>query len=160
MDRKNQKSNALLYGQVEAAIAAVFGMKPEDMKALKARLHYMRNIGVPEGLARPGSGQKIAYSRYQAFEMLLTVALERGGYTPRVAAMAGPSITTSQALFDPLKGKDLYVFLAPPEEGIAACSYCRGLDGLMKDVAQAELDSFFALNISAFARKLNEALPK
>ncbi len=86
-----QLEKTVAYGVVEAVIAEVLKIKPEGIGALRARLRHLRNLGVP-ALPRPGSGKKIRYSHRQAFEMLITVILEHGGFTPRLAISVAPDI--------------------------------------------------------------------
>ena len=150
---------AFQYGQVEAAIAEVLGIKARGFGALRARLRHMRNIGVPE-LPRPGSGQKITYSKSMALEMLLTVTLERGGFTPRIAALAGPRIASVSWNYHPDQGEDVFVIVgAPDEEEKGGLLYwAKGGRQLLVHIESHGLDSFFVMNVSALLRKLNKAL--
>src|SRR5271165_958624 len=85
------QSETMTYGVVEAVIAEVLDVPPKMIGALRARLRHLRNLGVP-ALPRPGSGKKIRYSYRQAFEMLTTVILEHGGFTPRLAISAAQDV--------------------------------------------------------------------
>lgn len=82
----------LRYGDVETALAAVLKVEPKRMGAFRARLQHLRNIGLPSGLPKPGSGRQIAYSNRQALEMLLALVLEELGQSPQAAAVLSASI--------------------------------------------------------------------
>jgi len=92
MNGKKTQQNVFPYGVVEAALAEVLSIEPERMKAFRARLLHLRNLGVPSVLAKPGSGRKIAYSLRQVLEMLFALVLEDGGFTPRGAKTIGPKM--------------------------------------------------------------------
>jgi hypothetical protein len=158
-----QSEVGLTYGVVEAVIAEVLGIEPEGIGALRARLRHLRNLGVP-GLPRPGSGKKIRYSRRQAFEMLTTMILEHGGFTPRLAISAAQDIIGgARQLAD---DEDVYALFvtasdatAPEQE--ARLVYGRFVSGekeLLEELK--ELGAGFFLNVSALARNFENALAK
>jgi hypothetical protein len=91
MSKKTQQS-VFTYGIVEASLAEVLEIEPGDMKAFKGRVRHLRNLGLPSGLPKPGSGKSISYSLDQVSEMLFALALERTGYTPRAAVSMAPGV--------------------------------------------------------------------
>jgi hypothetical protein len=81
------------YGQVEAALATVFEVEPDEMSAFRGRLRHLRNIGCPE-LPKVGSGQPVEFSREAAIEMMLALELATLGIAPRHAAQAAKYYAT------------------------------------------------------------------
>src|SRR5262245_14165582 len=81
----NSHAGSMPFGQIENILARVFGVELAGRKVLVARLKHLRTIGVPE-LARPGSGQRLLYTKDMAFEMLFAAGWENLGQTPRIAA--------------------------------------------------------------------------
>jgi hypothetical protein len=75
------------YRHVEAALATVFEIKPDEIGAFRGRLRHLRNIGAPE-LPKPGSGQQIEYTREHVVEVMLAVELATLGVAPRHAVRA------------------------------------------------------------------------
>src|SRR5438105_3638663 len=99
------------YGQVEAALAEVLKIPPENMGAFRARLRHLRNIGLLN-LPKPGSGRSIAYSWQQAVGMLLAIQFENVGVAPRVAANTVPQIAAMMVRHQ--RGdQDTYVAIYP-----------------------------------------------
>ncbi|MGA7326907.1 MAG: hypothetical protein WBX25_21060 [Rhodomicrobium sp.] len=88
MEQPVGKSVVLRYGHIEAALAEIMNIEPENAKAFHARLRHLRNIGVPAGLPTPGKGQAIKYTRKHALELLIAVSLQNAGIGPRAAAKA------------------------------------------------------------------------
>ena len=72
-------------GHVEAALARVFSVEPDELGPFRGRLRHLRNIGVPD-LPKPGSGRQIKYSRQNIIEMMLALEFEAMGVSPRYAA--------------------------------------------------------------------------
>jgi len=70
------------FGQMEAALAALFGVPPAKMTAFHGRLQYLQVRGLPIGV-RAGRGQKIEYSREQGLQFLLALFLEQHGVDPK-----------------------------------------------------------------------------
>jgi len=116
MNGKKTQQNVFPYGVVEAALAEVLNIEPERMKAFRARLLHLRNLGVPSVLPKPGSGRKIAYSLRQVLEMLFALVLEDGGFTPRGAKAIGPKMMRafeserSRRALEGLAEEDIYMF--------------------------------------------------
>lgn len=78
------------YGEIEAALARVFEVPREELGAFRGRLRHLRNLGVPD-LAKPGSGQRVEYTRQNAIEIMLALELAALGVSPRHAAEAAKS---------------------------------------------------------------------
>jgi hypothetical protein len=117
---KQETEKSHLYGDIEAAIIEALAVKPEGVKALRARLLHLRNLGVPK-LPKPGSGKKIDYTWLMGFEMLVAVALERGGYTPRLAALVGPQICRHASIYTPSTPLPTFAVLTPENEVTLDC---------------------------------------
>jgi hypothetical protein len=86
-DRMGVIAEPYRYGQVEAALAKVAELEPDEMSAFRGRLRHLRNIGCPE-LPKVGSGQPVEFSREAAIEMMLALELAALGIAPRHAARA------------------------------------------------------------------------
>jgi hypothetical protein len=91
----SKKSRTFPYSAVETILGEVFNIEPGSMKSFKAKIRHLRNIDVPRGLPRPGSGHSIEYSFDQILQVAFAMALELHGITPRVAASWGPSMLES-----------------------------------------------------------------
>ena len=119
-------------------------------------------LGVP-GLPRPGSGKKIRYSRRQAFEMLTTMILEHGGFTPRLAISAAQDLRGARQWAD---DEDVYALLVTARDGTAPEQEARLVYGRFvrgeKELLEAlkELGAGFFLNVSALERDFENALAK
>jgi hypothetical protein len=74
----------LRYQHIEGAMAAMFRVSPEHIKALRARLRHLRNLGVPE-LPKVGSGVQLSYRLDAAREIYLALEFSRSGISPNVA---------------------------------------------------------------------------
>jgi len=148
------QSETMTYGVVEAVIAEVLDVPPKMIGAMRARLRHLRNLGVP-ALPRPGSGKKIRYSYRQAFEMLTTVILEHGGFTPRLAISAAQDIwgTASEWQGD----EDLYALLVTSSDvtGFGG-EFVRGDRELLE--ALKKCGAAFFLNVSGLKRDFESAL--
>jgi len=88
------------YKQVEAALAASLGVKPNKRAALRARILYLKKLGLPK-LPKVGSGQQIDYTERNALEILLALLLERGGQAPELAARFAVTILATKQIFGP-----------------------------------------------------------
>ena len=147
---------ALPYGAVEEAIARVLGIGAADRPALNARLRHIRSRGA---LPRPGSGRKIRYSYRQAFEMLATVTLEHGGFTPRLAMSAAQDIYG--AAFEQ-SAEDIYALLAVDHtgEGQEARLVCGQILKSERELlkALARFRAGYFVNVSALEKDFKHAL--
>jgi hypothetical protein len=74
------------YVHVEAALAQVLSVPSEKRLAFAARIRHLRNIGIPRGLSKPGSGQKIGYHGWQVMHVLTCLLLELHGHSPASAS--------------------------------------------------------------------------
>jgi hypothetical protein len=88
------------YKQVETAVAASLDVKPSKMAALRARILYLRKLGLPK-LPKVGSGAQIDYSERNALEILIALLLERGGQTPKNAAQFAVNHLAALPIFGP-----------------------------------------------------------
>lgn len=99
------------YKQIEEVLSKVFSVSPAKRKAFRARLRYLRNIGVPYDLQTPGSGSPISYTRDHLVELLIALELETLGIPPRRALSL-----YNEVLRFPLHdvfGPDIYMILRP-----------------------------------------------
>jgi hypothetical protein len=78
-------SMKLQYRHVESALVRLFGVDNSHIGAFKARIRHLRNLGVPH-IVKPGSGDRVEYTRVNVAEMALALELERFGKPPREAA--------------------------------------------------------------------------
>jgi hypothetical protein len=82
------------YTAVEAALAEVLNIPEDGLKAFRARIRHIRNLGIPAG-DRPGSGKKLFYSFHQVVETAFILVLQNAGFTPRIAISMAPKILLS-----------------------------------------------------------------
>jgi hypothetical protein len=183
MNVKKTQQNVFPYGVVEAALAEVLNIERERMKAFRARLLHLRNLGVPSVLPRPGSGRKIAYSLRQVLEMLFVLVLEDGGFTPRGAKAIGPKMMRafeeerSRRALEGLAEEDIYfstvtrtavgwgpitkIIEIEPSSGYGFVT-CVGF-GELTHYLENELkqsNSSFLINASVLVAKMEKALTK
>jgi hypothetical protein len=159
MRGNKQKPETLYgYGQVEAAIAEVQSIQPENIGTLRARLRALRTIGVPQ-LPKTGSGKKLPYSRGMAFEMLLTLELDHAGFPPRIAALAAPKIRNYLSSDVDEAEKDFYVIVESPERG-GRLMRAVGEEQLVKMIKDYAPNSFILLKLSTIVRQLDTALAR
>ena len=148
-----KKSNKeLRYKHIEAAVFAVAGVQPEAIRAFRARLRHLRNIGLPE-LPSSGSGKHIVYSRRQALEILIALQMENIGHKPQSAAIISQSIVR-QSPYGQHQGNDCYVIASAPSEGRPEYKMMYGLVDAPK-IMKSGPDIFTVVNVSALIRKLN-----
>ena len=85
----------LRYGDVERALVRAFKIQDTDVKAFRARIRHLRNLGVPD-LPKSGSGRQISYTLDHARELYLALRLNQLGMMPdaiaRLFARIRPSI--------------------------------------------------------------------
>src|SRR5258705_8194600 len=70
------------FGEMERALAALFGVAPAKMTAFHGRLQFLQVRGLPLGV-RAGRGQKIEYTREQGLQFLFALFLEQHGVDPK-----------------------------------------------------------------------------
>ena len=68
------------YKEVEAALAKVHDVDPENLGALKGRIIHMQRIGI--GVASPGRGKKIEYTYEQVAVWAYCLQLSEYGLDP------------------------------------------------------------------------------
>jgi hypothetical protein len=154
-----QSEKFLSYGILEEAIAKVLKVDSKGRPALNARLRHIRSRGA---LPRPGSGKKIRYSRSQAFEMLIIVILEHGGFTPRVAMAAANDIygASLQAGYEDVFAVLVTTSCVPKneeqEDRLVYGHFVRGENELLE--AMRMFRAAFILNVSAIANDFAQVL--
>jgi hypothetical protein len=89
------------YGIIEAALAAVFNVRPV---AMRARIRHLKRHNIPTGVSSPGSGYTIPYSRSMSLELLFACAFEAVGIKPSGIAIIAPRVAQAyeRHLADPL----------------------------------------------------------
>jgi hypothetical protein len=159
MNLQQLESAELLYGDIEIALIRTLGIKLERIDAFRARLRHMRNLGVPS-VPKVGSGRKIMFSYSQALEMLITVALEHGGYTPRVAVVAGPGIVRMYADQAKKIEGDIWVAVPPAEADNPVCAF--GSHEQLHEMEKLKTlpPLYFRMNLSRLIRQFEWALVK
>ena len=81
-------SSVFSYARVESVLAELHLQPPSRLPAFRARLRYLRTLGVPlaEG---PGKGKRFEYSREHLWQIALALELSALGIAPDIcAAMA------------------------------------------------------------------------
>ena len=74
------------YGHVEAALARLHGVPEERVKAFRARIRHLRNVGIPQ-LPAAGSGRHIQYTRDHVAELYVGLELLHCLWSPQGVAM-------------------------------------------------------------------------
>lgn len=100
------------YGQVVAALSAVFGITPRARNAFRGRLQHLRDLGVPPH-ERAGTGPAAVYHHEDGLAMLLALELQRRGRSPKVAATTALSIVQRGPLPD-LGGEHTFLVFDQP----------------------------------------------
>jgi hypothetical protein len=139
--------------EVEAALAQVMNVKPQDLGAFRARLRHLRNIGLPR-LPKIGSGKAIDYSTRHALEMLLALELEDAGQTPCYSAAAVAASLIRQSPRGEYRGSETYACI---RKGELAYAMMHGKKAFLEFLDKAP-DTFLIINITSCEKKLNAAL--
>jgi hypothetical protein len=140
------------YRHIEAALAALMRINRRSIKAFRAKLRHLRNIGVPR-LPSPGSGSPIEYSRRHALELLIALELEKLGQSPRSVAMNAPSIVR-QSPYGQFEGQDCCVIFSEDQPGYVITWTEQGFSEFMRKAP----DVFMVINVSGCVRRLDVAL--
>jgi hypothetical protein len=153
-------NDALRYADAEAILGRVFEVGANELPAFRARLRFMRKIGIR--LPTPGQGARIEYKWAHLFE--LTVALKLHAVArPKVVAMLAQSIIR----MCPYRGGyletpsevdgDMFAILDPLSERPQHVSIF-GLSAFHEFLTGTAPDVFAVVNVSECARKLQEAI--
>jgi hypothetical protein len=178
----------LRYKHIERGLAAALDIKPGEMAAFRARLLYLRNMGVPK-LPSVGSGQQIAYTERHALEIFLAIQFERGGQAPKNAAQfARTIVNTLPPFFGPngelrldeyvarQKSKELHagdIRIAVEASDQPTCMWVEGWNNEMLSVIEQQFmeerpgrkrrdqcPPFLIVNISAWIKRLQLELKR
>jgi hypothetical protein len=139
------------YRHIEAALAALMRINRKSIKAFRAKLRHLRNIGVPR-LPSSGSGRPIEYSRRHALELMIALELEKLGQSPRTVALNAPSIVR-QSPYGQHEGQDCYVVIYEDKPGYIITA----AEGFPEFMTKAP-DVFTVINVSGCVRRLDAAL--
>ena len=71
------------YKEIETALARMHDIHPSALKAFRARLRHLRNLGIPD-LPKVGSGSRVAYSLDNAEELAFALELMQFGIAPAI----------------------------------------------------------------------------
>jgi hypothetical protein len=163
----NQPVKELRYKHVETALAELFDVADGQMGAFRARLRYLRKIGVPE-LAKVGSGSQLTYSREQAIEMMLALHVSQLGASPKWFAStkrAQPDFLDKISA-NPKQGDAFSVIvptrlLATEKEGSRVTVLTmNGKENLMRWQSKSKMHSYSVINLSQLIRELDQNLAK
>lgn len=77
----------LRYQHIERALAGWYGISHSDMKAFKARIRHLRNLGVPS-VEKVGKGTQLTYTRRHLWEIFIALELTKIGISPATAALS------------------------------------------------------------------------
>ena len=94
--RRHKQPPTYQYKDLELAMARNFKVNMQDLPAFRARIRHLRNLGVPKH-KKPGSGQKISYSRADAIQLLIALEAELLGLPPKVAASFSAAVMETHA---------------------------------------------------------------
>lgn len=158
------KTISLRHGHVQAALADLMRVKPDDMPAFQARLRHFRNIGVPSGLPEVGRGGVVDFTRRNIFELFVALEMHKAGLPPKHAALFAVEMMGRTAeVFDRLcRGDDIYAILYPSDSYdfsvMPKWDLCdpESLPDRLKDALQ--FSSFTVLNLSSLTKRLTNAL--
>jgi len=157
----------LRYKHVEAALIRYFDVPDQQMGAFRARLRYLRKIGVPD-LAKVGSGSQLTYSREQTIEMMLALQVSQLGASPKWFAStkrAQPDFLEKISAH-PKRG-DAYSIIVPKKllsadkDGSQVSILTMiGPDNLLRWISKATVRSYSVINLSQAIRELDQHLTK
>ena len=169
LDGKKMQQRMFAYSSIERALAEVLSIEPKERKSFKAKIRHLRDINVPRNLPRPGSGKDAECTFTQVLEVAFALALEKRGFTPRLAASWGPRIADD--LRRHIAPDDIYCVFSTsiqpllrylglePGEGFALVPGFETLAHVLKDqLVDRETDSVLVINATRLARKVEQAL--
>ena len=157
----------LRYKHVEAALVRYFDVPEQQIGAFRARVRYLRKIGVPD-LAKVGSGSQLTYSREQAIEIMLALQVSQLGASPKWFA------STKQSQPDFLekisahpKRADTFSIIVPKkllstdkDGSQVTVLTVNGKEGLTQWLSKASVHSYSVINLSQTIRELDQQLAK
>jgi hypothetical protein len=159
--------NDLRYKHVEAALVRYFAVPEQQLGAFRARLRYLRKIGVPD-LAKVGSGSQLTYSREQAIEMMLALQVSQLGASPKWFAStkrAQPDFLDTISAH-PKRGDAFSVIIpdkllsADKDGSRVTILTISGKKNLMRWISNASVHSYSVINLSQTIRELDQHLAK
>jgi hypothetical protein len=151
------------YGQVEEAVIRQFEVDDRRLGAFKARIRHLRRFDCPS-IAKSKSGGAADYSRLNAFELAIALALENVGLSPKQSA-AHAFLMAPEALGAlERSGKACYLVLLPdvddpalsPGEAGGQSIICEGEKELMGVIEN--MPAMGVVNVSMLVRDLDLAL--
>ena len=165
LEHAKRNSAGLRYGEVEAILASVHWIYPGEIKAFRAKLRHMRNIGIPEGIGEPGKGKVLRFTKEQVLEMLISLDLQAAGWAPYDTQQIVSKIVKDWKLAGAEEAPDHYAVLSLSIGGNAlapkySVSMCKGFERASALVSQNSSRLHTVINVSASARSLDEALGK
>ena len=160
-------SHDLRYKHVEAALARYFDVPEKQIGAFRARLRYLRKIGVPE-LAKVGSGSQLTYRREQAIEMMLALQVSQLGASPKWFALTkqGQPDFLETISAHPTRGDTFSIIvpdklLSDDKDGSRVTVLTmHGKENLKRWLSKASVRSYSVTNLSQAIRELDQLLAK
>lgn len=159
--------NDLRYKHVEAALVRYFEIPEQQIGAFKARLQYLRKIGIPD-LRKVGKGTQLTYSREQAIEMMLALQVSQLGASPKWFAatkLVQPDLLEKISAH-PKQG-DAYSIIVPSrllsaekDGSQVSVLTMTGKENLSRWISQATILSYSVINLSQAIRELDQQLAK
>jgi hypothetical protein len=165
MVQDREKAMGLRYGDVEAALAEAMTIPPDGMKAFRARLRHLRNIGIPSELPEPGKGVAIRYTYRHAFEMFIALQMENIGHAPKRAAHIAQEIIKQKDLLKNLQSSHLYVVVYTTKENSETLSlvFCPEIRLIYEELENSKLHmnlAFTLLNLGEAESLIRGALDR
>ena len=163
LEQVKKNRAGLRYGEVEAVLASMFCIYPGDLKAFRAKLRHMRNIGIPSGLGEPGKGAVLRFSKQQVLEMLISLDLQDSGWAPYDTSSSAKEM--AQAWKDEqFSGAEVYGVMGRHIVGNALAQkfqlvICKGTQKAIDMITQDHMARLSTIiNITASAKALDEQL--
>ena len=166
MEQVNKKRAGLRYGEVEAVLVSIFCISEGDLKAFRAKLRHMRNIGIPCGLGEPGKGAVLRFSKQQVLEMLISLDLQYSGWSPydtssyakemAQAWKAEQDFGTGEGNLYAVMGRRIVPNALIEKVGLVVC---KGTEEAVEMITQDRMSRLSTIiNITASAKALDEKL--
>jgi hypothetical protein len=147
----------LKYRHLETALATVLDIKKDGTRTFRARLRYLRNIGLPS-IVGPGKGKTISYTPVHALEVLLALELQNVGQAPAAAAALAGRIVSQ---YDDGDARELLALIEPSTASRAlSVKFYFGVAMFAEHMNNMNIlpPVFSLINVSHFANQINAAL--
>ena len=166
MEQVKKNRAGLRYGEVETVLASIYWIYPAELKAFRAKLRHMRNIGIPSGLGEPGKGAVLRFSKQQVLEMLISLDLQASGWSPYDTSSVAKDMAQAwkDGQVSGAEEDDLYGVLGmhiggnalAPKFGFIICEGTQEAVSMITQDRMARLSTI--INITASAKALDKQL--